>query len=252
MKNARLTFAAVFAIVILVITGSNGFAPSTASAQSTLYTSCEADKLTAPLTSGAAATPAATSAATTAASAAATQAATTASSAGGAGDDIVFLSIVGSESEACYATSETFLSGNFMGLTAGFNGAVGITKTISGDIALDRTNVANSQIGDITINISEFKSDNDRRDGFIRQNFLESNKYPYATLTGATVIGLPNGPYQDGQKLQFKVKGTLTVHDTKRDTTFDATGSFSNCPAWVVRYCAGLNSSSIQAEGMNA
>src|SRR5258708_18306428 len=224
MKNTKLTFATVATAIALILSSFTLFAPSTVSAQNALYTSCEADRLKAPLTltPSAAATQAATAAA------AATQAATTAAPATqAAGDDIVFLSIVGSDSQACYATSETFLSGNFMNLPAGFNGAVGITKTISGDIALDRTNVANSQIGDITINISEFKSDNDRRDGFIRQNFLQSNKYPYATLTNATVVGLPTGPYQDGTALKFQIKGTLTVHDTKRDTTFDATGTYT-------------------------
>ncbi len=238
MKNTKLTFAAVIAAIVLIVSGVNLLTPATVSAQSTLYTSCEADKLKAPLKLSASA--AATQTATQAATAAATPAATAATSA--TGDDIAFLSIVGSESQACYLTTETFLSGNFMGLPVGFNGAVGISQTISGDIALDRTNVANSQIGDITINISEFKSDNDRRDGFLRQNFLQSNKYPYATLTGATAIGLPGGAYQDGQALQFKIKGTLTVHDTKRDTTFDATGSFTN-NALVVKATTALNMS---------
>src|SRR5437016_2316770 len=102
MKNTKLTFAAVAAVAAafaLILSSFNLLAPSTVSAQNALYTSCEADRLKAPLTltPSAAATQAATQAATTAAPA--TQA---------AGDDIVFLSIVGSESQACYATSETF------------------------------------------------------------------------------------------------------------------------------------------------
>jgi len=236
MKNTKLSFAAAIA---LILTGFNLLVPSTASAQTALYKSCEEDKLKAPLTLQAATV--ATQAATASATAEATTSATTASSTS-TGDDIVFLSIVASESQACYAASETFLAGNFLGLRTGFNGAVGITQTISGDIALDRTNVANSQIGDITINISEFKSDNDRRDGFLRQDWLQSNKYPFATLTGATAIGLPTDAVQDGQALQFKIKSTLTVHDRKRDTTFDATGSFTN-GTLVIRATTDLNMS---------
>ena len=219
MKNRKLSIIVTFtAAIALVLAGVNLLIPVTASAQSQLYTPCEAGKLTAPLTLNAAATEAAN---------AATPPATQAASAATGADNIAFLSIVGSESQACYLTTETFLQGNFMNLPAGLNGAVGVTKTISGDIAVDLNNIANSQIGDITINISEFKSDNDRRDGFIRQNFLQSNKYPYATLTNATVVGLPTGPYQDGTALKFQIKGTLTVHDTKRDTTFDATGTYT-------------------------
>lgn len=216
MYNRKLWFSV--AAIRLVLTSFSLLTPATTSAQSELYKSCEEYKLTAPLNLDA------SSAATQEATPAATEAFTTATGS----DNIVFLSIVGSESQACYLASETFLQNNMMNLPAGFNGAVGITKTISGDVAVDLTNVANSQIGDITINISEFKSDNDRRDGFIRQNFLQSNKYPYATLTNATFEGLPTGAYQDGTALKFKIKGTLTVHDTKRDTTFNATGIYKD------------------------
>ncbi len=230
------------AVIIAAMVSTVNFlnpAPTVASAQTApLYKSCQEDKLTAPITlaPAAAATQAATAVATTAAASTAA--------------DIVFLNIVGSESEACYLASEVFLDNNMMGIKAGFNGAVGVTKTISGEIALDKANVANSLIGDITINVSEFQSDNPRRDGFIRQNFLQSNKFPFATLTDAVAIGLPNAAYKEGTKLDFKIKGILTVHDTKRETTFDATGTFSN-GALVIRASTDLKMSEFGIEVPN-
>jgi polyisoprenoid-binding protein YceI len=222
MKNKKLSvFTTITITIALTLSVGNLFAPHTVAAQAALYKSCENDKLTAPLTLPAA--NAATPAATQASTAAADQSAVTPGA-----DNYVFLSIVGSESQACYLTAETFLQGNFMGLPSGFNGAVGITQSIAGDVALDINNVANSKLGDITINVSEFKSDNDRRDGFLRQNYLESNKYPYATLKNVTLIGLPAQPYKEGDMLQFQVRGTLTVHNTPRDTTFDASGSYKS------------------------
>ncbi len=229
MSYRKLSLATV-ALALMLTTVSALHAPITVSAQGTsLYDSCEKDKLTQPLSAQAS-----TATETATESAAATEAATPASVATEAaatnagGDDIVFLSIVGNESQACYLASETFLQGNQMGLPAGFNGAVGITQTISGDVALDRTNVANSQIGDITINISEFKSDNPRRDSFIRGNYLQSNTYPYATFKNVTLSGLPTGSYQEGATLEFQITGTLNVHNMDRQTTFDATGTFKN------------------------
>ncbi len=222
MKRPGSQVVGLVTLSALVMTGLNIIGPSSpALAQAQLYKSCNDYKLTSPIV-----LPSASAA--QAATQAATAAATLASAAASSTDDIAFLSIVGADSEACYVASETFLQNNMMKLPAGFNGAVGITKTIQGDIAIDKTNVANSQIGDITINISEFKSDNDRRDGFIRQRFLESNKYPYATLTNTVAVGLPAGNYQDGSPLKFQIEGTLTVHDTKRHTIFDATGSYTN------------------------
>jgi len=225
MKFHRSQLVGSVMAVALVVGSIQLFSAVTpVAAQDALYKTCEELKLTAPLSAQPA--EAATAEATAAADAPTTEAATAASPA--AAEDIAFLSIVGSDSEACYLASEKFLDNNMMQIPAGFNGAVGVTKTIAGDIALDRTNVANSQIGDITINISEFKSDNDRRDGFIRQRFLESNKYPFATLTNAVATGLPTGAYVDGTELKFQITGTLKVHDTERVTTFDATGTFTN------------------------
>lgn len=229
----------ISATVVLILTGFGLFTPVTAAAQTELYKSCEEDKLTAPLKLDAAA-----------ATQEPTAAATTEASAPAGNENIVFLSIVGDESQACYLASETFLENNMMGLPSGFNSAVGITQTISGDVALDLTNIANSQIGDLNINISEFKSDNDRRDGFIRQNFLQSNKYPFATLTDAAPVGLPTGPYQDGTTLKFQIKGTLTVHETKRDTTFDAMGTYKD-GTLVIKATTDLNMSDFGIEVPN-
>jgi len=219
MQRTPIIRTAVLVAAIATAVSFLNTAPMPVAAQTALYKSCQEDKLTTPLTLQPA------TAATAAATVAATPAATTAAP---AAEDIVFLEVAGSESEACYLASEVFLDNNMMGMKAGFNGAVGVTKTIKGEIALDRANVANSQIGDITINISEFKSDNDRRDGFIRQNFLQSNKYPFATLTEATAVGLPATAYKEGDTLTFKIQGTLTVLDKKRATTFDATGTFKD------------------------
>ena len=45
-----------------------------------------------------------------------------------------------------------------------FNLAVGVTKQITGDVTIDYTNPQNSTIGTITIDISQFTSDSNRRD----------------------------------------------------------------------------------------
>ncbi len=246
--NIQRTHAIRTAVMVATIVTSLSLLSSASSpvaAQTPLYKSCQEDKLTEPIKLQQPATASASDAIMEA-----TQAGTAVASAASGADEIVFLSIVGSESQACYLASEVFLEGNMMKLNPGFNGAVGITNTLSGDIALDRTNVANSQIGDITINISAFKSDNDRRDGFIRERFLESNKYPFATLTDATAVGLPTGAYKEGATVEFKIKGTMTVHNTKRDTVFDATGTYSG-GTLVIRAVTDLKISDFGIETPN-
>ena len=121
--------------------------------------------------------------------------------------DFIVLNIVGMSSEACYQVGETFLNRQ-----PPFNLAVGITKAIAGQIAIDRANVSNSKIGDIVIDISQLTSDERMRDGRIRSQWLESNKYPQAKLTNAKLVGLPARPYKDGEVLTFQIAGDLEVH----------------------------------------
>src|SRR5262249_29592675 len=136
--------------------------------------------------------------------------------------DFIVLNVVGNESEACYTVGEILINqGNV------FNLAVGVTQAINGEVAIDRANVANSKIGDIKIDVSQFKSDSFMRDGRIRRNFLESNKYPYVNLTNAQAIGLPNRAYKDGETLHFQVVGTLEVHATQQQIPFDTTATLT-------------------------
>jgi polyisoprenoid-binding protein YceI len=172
----------------------------------TLYESCTKTRGATPTPQNAKPT----AAATTAAAPAATQAAGAA--------DYLFLKVVGAESEACYMVGEIFLGED------SFNLAVGVTHSIDAEVAVDRNNIANSQISDITINISEFTSDQPRRDGIIRQRWLESNKFPFAKFAEAKIVGLPARPYKDAESLNFRITGKLTVRDVTKDVTFNATG----------------------------
>jgi polyisoprenoid-binding protein YceI len=128
--------------------------------------------------------------------------------------DLIRMEIVGSESEACFQVGEIF-----PGLGE-FRVAVGVTRSIVGEVEIDRANVANSLIGDIVININEFQSDEPRRDGAIRGQWLESDKYPYATLANIEILGLPQRAYVDGETLTFTVRGDLTIREVTRPTDF--------------------------------
>lgn len=174
-----------------------------------LYVSCTTDR-------GATATPtgAAPVAIATATTTAATPAPTSAATAVAA--DYTVYEIAGAESEACYVVGESL-----PGQGKPFNLAVGVTKAIDGQIAIDTKALSASKIGQIVIDISQFKSDQTMRDGQIRQRFLESNKYPLAKFTPTQIIGLPDGAYTPGETLTFQIAGTLNVHNTDHDETLD-------------------------------
>ncbi len=163
----------------------------------------------------------ATSAATPTATLAA--AATSTADASAAEPDFIVLRIVPDESEACYQVGEVFINeGNQ------FNLAIGVSRAIVGEVAIDRANLANSKIGDIVVDISQFRSDEPLRDGRIRREFLQSNKYPLAKLTEAKAVGLPARPFQEGEVLNFQIVGMLQVREVKKQMTFNTTASLAD------------------------
>ena len=120
------------------------------------------------------------------------------------------------QSKASYKVSETFLDGNRI------VDAVGVTSAVAGDILIDRTTPANSQVGEIVVDISQLTSDSNRRDNAIRRQWLESAKYPLATFSNAVISELP-AELREGTPFSFKITGDMKLHDTTQPMTWDVT-----------------------------
>jgi len=125
--------------------------------------------------------------------------------------------IVPGESTVTYEVGEVFLNQD-----NAYNLAVGITSEVIGEIIVDRTNPQYSSIGPISVDISQFTSDSQRRDNAIRERFLESTQFPIALFNPTEVQGLPES-YQEGEPISFQVTGDLTVRGVSRPVTFDVT-----------------------------
>jgi polyisoprenoid-binding protein YceI len=125
--------------------------------------------------------------------------------------------IVPGESQLKYEVGEVFINDNNR-----FNLAEGVTTEVSGEILVDRAAPQNSQIGTITADISQFKSDSSRRDNAIRERFLQSSQYPMVTFVPTQIEGLPDS-YTEGQEITLKITGDLTIREVTRPVTFDAT-----------------------------
>jgi polyisoprenoid-binding protein YceI len=121
------------------------------------------------------------------------------------------------QSQLQYEVAETFLNDNNR-----LNLAKGVTSQVSGEIIVDLAVPKNSQIGTITADISQFKSDSSRRDNAIRGRYLESSKYPTVTFVPTRIEGLPDA-YTDGQEIPLKISGDLTIREVTRPVDFEAT-----------------------------
>lgn len=129
--------------------------------------------------------------------------------------------LVPGESKVTYEVGETFLNQNNR-----YNLAKGVTTQVTGEIYGDKSNPAAARIGAIQIDISQFKSDNDRRDSYIRNNGLQSTKYPLAKFTPTKIDALP-ATYQEGSEVNFKITGDLTIKETTRPVTWTVTSKLT-------------------------
>ncbi len=121
------------------------------------------------------------------------------------------------QSEVHYEVNETLFNQNNR-----LNTAIGRTKGIAGELRVDFAHPSQSQIGDIVIDVSQFTSDESRRDNFIRRNGLQSATYPQATFKTTSISGLPD-KISVGDEVPFTISGDLTVKQTTKPVTWNVT-----------------------------
>lgn len=98
--------------------------------------------------------------------------------------------------------------------------AVGRTKTIEGEFQLMLGPEPRLAGNRFRADLRTLTSDSARRDRFIREQWLESNLYPFADFTVTQGQDLPPR-YVEGQEVPFKLTGDMTIRDVTRALTFD-------------------------------
>jgi len=136
-------------------------------------------------------------------------------------DETKVFKIVPGESRVTYEVGETFINQNNR-----FAVAVGVTTEVRGEVYANLSNPPESRIGVIQVDISQFRSDSSRRDGVIRNQWLESARYPIARFEPLRIEGLPEA-YSEATPYAFRVIGNLTVKDVTREVAFDITAQLS-------------------------
>ena len=100
--------------------------------------------------------------------------------------------------------------------------AVGATKDVAGRIVIGPDGKVVKESSKVTIELSTLKSDQGRRDNYLRRSTLETSKYPQAQLVPVALEGLLL-PIAPGSSQTFSVRGDLTVHGTTHPTTWQVT-----------------------------
>jgi polyisoprenoid-binding protein YceI len=92
------------------------------------------------------------------------------------------------------------------------NTAVGRTPDVTGSLTLSGSQITNVEV---TANLQTLKSDDDRRDGQLERQAIQTSQFPQATFKLTSPIELGAVP-ADGQTITATATGELTLHGVTR------------------------------------
>ena len=123
-------------------------------------------------------------------------------------------------SSATYIVTEQLVGINFP------NDAEGTTPTISGNLVIAPDGSIPAGSSKITADLRNLKSDQDQRDGYIRKNTLETDKFPTAEFVPTKIEGLAKMIPFTGQT-GVQITGNLTVHGVTKEVIFQGITTFN-------------------------
>ena len=94
---------------------------------------------------------------------------------------------------------------------------VGRTPAVNGSLTITSGRVTTAVV---SADVTQLTSDREARDSYIRDNGLDSDKFPTARFTLTAPITLP-AKVAKGQEVDTHASGTLLLHGVTRPVTFD-------------------------------
>jgi polyisoprenoid-binding protein YceI len=126
---------------------------------------------------------------------------------------------VGRGSKAEYRVREQLARLNFP------NDAVGTTESVTGAIVI-RPDGSFAPESRLTVDLRTLKTDEPKRDGFVRENTLETNRYPLAEFVPRRQKGLPAQVPTSGAA-NFQLTGDMTLHGVTAEQAWDVAATFA-------------------------
>lgn len=107
------------------------------------------------------------------------------------------------------------------------NDAVGKTAGITGGIVLDERGALVPGESKFVIDLASLTSDRERRDRYLRNRVLETERFPTAGLVVTALHGVP-APLPASGSMTFQLVGNFTVRGVTRPTTWQVTAQTEN------------------------
>ena len=127
--------------------------------------------------------------------------------------------VIGEGTVARYMVEEVLAS-------QGFKVATGETSEVVGRIVFDADGAIFADESSIVIQAGTLKTDNDRRDRYVREQTLQTANYPEIIFRPTSAEGLPSPLSEASGEVEFTLSGDLTIRDQTRPVTWDVTAEF--------------------------
>lgn len=102
------------------------------------------------------------------------------------------------------------------------NDVIGVTTGVSGRLVVESDGRVITDSSRIIVQVATLKTDQTRRDNYLRRRTLETEKYPTVTLVPTTFVGI-SSPIPPGTSRTFSLTANLTIHGVTRPTTWQVT-----------------------------
>jgi hypothetical protein len=122
--------------------------------------------------------------------------------------------------EARYRVREVLVGVDFP------NDAVGVTRGITGGFVVDTTGKVVEDSSKIVINVAQLKSDKDKRDAYIRDHTMHTDKFPTVELLPSFIKGVTGSPPTSGTR-PVEVLANLKVQGNVHPTTWHGSATFN-------------------------
>lgn len=105
------------------------------------------------------------------------------------------------------------------------NDAVGVTTAVEGSLVFGPEGAIRSDQSHLTVDLSSLKSDESRRDNFIKGRTLETDQYPLASFVPMEAPGMPSPLPTEGEAT-FQLVGEMTIHGVTTGLTWEVAAIF--------------------------
>ena len=105
------------------------------------------------------------------------------------------------------------------------NDAVGTTESVTGAVVIN-TDGSFTPESKLTVDLRALRTDEPKRDGFVRENTLETGRYPLAEFVPRRHKGLA-APLPSSGSASFQLVGDMTLHGVTAEQAWDVAATFA-------------------------